>query len=554
MRTKKLIAIVLCLSFIFAIFAPAQASAAQECNCNETPIIYVRGRCALKTDKDLPSDDVNNPSLPYVSDEYVQEQLPELVKIYANCYFLGGKDFTPFRERLTEVFKEVYKDYALDNNGNVTNNSGPEPSDEWDRVYVPSVHQSPGPVDTPRKAKDEIYRYFFQYDCRLDPCATADNLYKYIQRVKEATGHSTVKIIARCLGTNILAAYLAEYGWSDIEDVIFYNAIMNGTAVTNSLFTGELYFDDDAVDFFANQNLEDTTVLTLIKQIITLANKTYGLGLTMDYINMTATDVAYFVVPDVMRVSYATTPGYWAMVSADRYFEARNFIFNSVSVKNEFAGLIAKLDNYHNTVSVRIPKMLKQMEADGVNVYFIGKYGYQLYPIMKDAAHQSDMIVTLTQQVPGTTCAPIGQTLSDSYIQNAEANGFGKYISPDKAIDSSTSMFPDTTWYIKNMEHNCFPHVIDMLIYKIMRYEGEKMTVWDNPDYPQYIIYEGEENNGDVLIPMTPEEQGQTLSEPGFFEVLFGFFKSLFKTVNELLTELQRQIMEKSQAGKTVQQ
>ena len=80
------------------------------------------------------------------------------------------------------------------------------------------------------------------------------------------------------------------------------------------------------------------------------------------------------------------------------------------------------------------------------------------------------------------------------------------------------------------------------------------MTVRDNPDYPQYIIYEGEENNGDTLIPMTPEEQGQTLREPGFFEVLIGFFKSLFKAMNELLTELQRRIIEKAQAGKTVQQ
>ncbi|MGN0572708.1 MAG: hypothetical protein ACI4IX_02095, partial [Acutalibacteraceae bacterium] len=550
MRIKKLIAIVLCLSLIFAIFAPAQVSAAEECNCNETPIIYVRGRCALIRDKDMPRDEVNNPDLPYVSDEYVQEQLPELVKIYANCYFLGGKDFTPFREKLTEVFKEIYKDYALDNNGNVTNNSGPNPADGWDRVYVPSVHESPGPVDTPRKAKDEVYRYFFQYDCRLDPCDTADNLYKYIQRVKESTGHSSVKIVARCLGTNILAAYLAEYGWSDIDDVIFYNAIMNGTAVTNSLFTGELYFDDDAVDFFANQNLEDTTVLTLIKQVITLANKTYGLGLTMDYINMTATDVAYFVIPDVMRVSYATTPGYWAMVSADRYIEARDYIFNGA--EEEFAGLIEKLDHYYETVSSKIPDMLAQMEKDGVNIYIIAKYGYQLYPIMKDAAYQSDMIVTTAQQALGTTCAPIGQTLSKSYIQNAEANGFGKYISPDGAIDSSTSMFPDTTWYIKNMEHNCFPHVADMLLYKILRPEGEKMTVWDDPDYPQYIIYEGEENNGDTLIPMTPEEQGQTIKEPGFFETLFGFIKSLFKTMNELLTELQRRIMENAQAGKTV--
>lgn len=90
---------------------------------------------------------------------------------------------------------------------------------------------------------------------------------------------------------------------------MLYNSICFGTEVNNSLFNGELYFDADAVDFFANQNLDDTLPYTLLKEVITLSNKLNGLDMTMDYFNKTGTKVAKYVIPDVMRVCYGTFPG-----------------------------------------------------------------------------------------------------------------------------------------------------------------------------------------------------------------------------------------------------
>lgn len=532
MKAKKLIAVLMSLLLVFTILAPVSAVAQDVCECDEVPIIYVRGRASIHVDKDGSWDESENPSLPYVPDGFVEEALKELVPLYTKCYLTD--DFEPFRIRFTEVMKELYKDYALDNNGELTNNSGLMSAEYWRNKTITDIHKANGTVDTPKKATDEIYKYFFQYDCRLDPCETADDLYDYIQTVKEVTGHQRIKILARCLGSNILSAYFAEYGWADVDDVIIYNPVMNGTAVTNSLFNGEIYLDADAVDFTATQELDDTTVFALLKEIITLSNKLNGLDMTMAYFNKTLTKVARLVIPDVMRVSYGTTPGYWSMVSADKYEEARDYIF--AGVEDEYAGLIAKLDNYHETVGSKIIDMYKQIEEDGVDVSFIAKYGYQLYPIMKDASAQSDKIVTTEQQAPGTTCAPIGSTLSDDYIESLKADGLDRYLSPDKQIDASTTLFPDTTWYIKNMEHNCFPYVVDELIYKIMRYDG-KMTVWDDPDFTQYIIYEGEENNGDTLTPMTEEIPGESLTQPGFFELIVSIFKNTVKLIGELIAK-----------------
>lgn len=536
MKIKKLLAFVMSFVVVFLAIAPVAANAQTVCECDEIPIIYVRGRAQLLQNKDLPMDNEGgtNTELPYIDSDALMEYAKEVVPIYAKGYI--EDDFEPFRKRITEIFAEIYDDYALDKNGNIDNTSGIPSHINWRNKNIHDHHKSAGQATTPEQAKNQLYQYFFQYDCRLDPCETADELYAYIQKVKEVTGHSKIKILARCLGTNILAAYFAEYGWDDVEDVLLYNAIMNGTAITNSLFNGELVFDPDAVDYFATQTLDDTTILTFIKQVITMANQTYGLDLTMDYFNMTAPKVARLVVPDVMRVSYATTPGYWSMVSPDRYESARDYIF--AGVEEEWAGLIAKLDNYHYNVANNINYMFRQMERDGVNVYNITKYGYQLYPIMEDAGHQSDTIVTAQQQAPGTTIAPVGETLDPFYITSRVLNGMGKYISPDKSIDSSTGMFRDTTWYVKNLDHNNFPWVVDELMYTILRYDmyndGEKMTVFSEERFPQYMVYEGEENQGDSLKPMTANNPGYTLQQPEFLDLV----KNLFATFIQLMKEL----------------
>ena len=540
MKIRKLLALLLSFVTVFMAVAPIAANAQTVCNCDEIPLIYVKGRATILQNKNLPMDNVGgtNTELPYLAEGKLEELLKEVVPVYAKGYF--EDDFEPFRKLITERFAEVYDDYALDKNGEIDNNSGLPVWYDWRNKNIVDVHKSGSVVSTPKQANSEIYKYFFQYDCRLDPCDTADELYAYIQKVKEVTGHSKIKILARCLGTNILSAYFAEYGWDDVEDVILYNAITNGTAITNSLFNGELYFEPDAVDYFATQTLSDTTIYTFIKQVITMANKTYGLDMTMDYFNMTATKVARLVIPDIMRVSYATTPGYWSMVSADRYESARDYIFDGV--EDEWAGLIEKIDNYHYNVAVNLDNMYRKMERDGVNVYNITKYGYQLYPIMEDAGYQSDTIVTVQQQAPGTTAAPVGHTLSREYIDVRTANWLDKYISPDKSIDASTGLFRDTTWYIKNIDHNNFPWVVDELLYTIVRYDmkhdGAKMTVFDDERYPQYLVYEGEENNGDSIRPMTEEDPGYTLKEPGFFDLLRDLIQSFITLMGELFDKI----------------
>ena len=530
MVLKKFLSVFLSLVIFAMIVAPMSAVASDSCNCDTEPIIYVRGRSPIYIDK----DDPNSYEIPSFSQDFIKKAAAELVPIYTKGYLTD--DFSEFKTLFTQYMAELCKDYALDNNGEVTNNSGQKACEYWRNVPLTDVHKPTNDTTTANGAHDELYKYFYQYDSRVDPCKTADDLHEYIQAVKQVTGHSRVKLLARCLGTVILSAYLAEYGWEDVDDVVLYNSICFGTEVNNSLFNGELYFDADGVDYFANQSLGDSLPLVLLKEIITLSNKLNGLDMTMDYFNKTGTKVAKYVIPDVMRVSYGTFPGYWAMVSPDRFEEARDYIF--AGVEDEYAGLIEKINHYHETVGSKLTTMYKQMEADGVNVSIVAKYGFQLYPIVYKADQQSDMLVTCKQQAPGTTTAPIGNKLSDEYISQAKANGTDKYISPDLAIDASTALFPDTTWYVQNLNHDCYPWALYPVIYKILRYSGEPLTVFSDESVPQYLIYEKDETGNETIRPMSDADKGDPIESPSLFTLIKNMILNVLKILIEQLGKL----------------
>lgn len=527
---KKFLAVFLSLVIFVMIIAPMSAMAEDTCKCDTVPIIYVRGRATILTDKDDPSSE----TLPYVPDGFVENALKELVPVYTKGYLTN--DFSEFKALFTKYMAEAYKDFALDNNGEIANNSGYKTADYWKNNPIYDIHKPSNDVTTPEGATNELYKYFYQYDCRLDPCSIADDLHEYIQAVKKVTGHSRVKLLGRCLGTIILSAYLAEYGWEDVDDVVLYNSICFGTEVNNSLFNGELYFDADGVDYFATQNLGDSLLFTLLKEIITLSNKLNGLDMTMDYFNKTGTRVAKYVIPDVMRVCYGTFPAYWAMVSADRFEEARDYIF--AGVEDEYAGLIQKINHYYETVGSKLTSMYKQMEADGVHVSIVAKYGFQLYPIVYNADLQSDMLTTCEQQAPGTTTAPIGKKLSDDYIAQAKANGTDKYISPDLSIDASTALFPDTTWYVQNLNHDCYPWALYPVIYRILRHGEQPLTVFSEKNLPQYLIYEKNEDNVETIKPMTEEDKGDPIESPNFFSLIKNIIVNIVKIIIEQLGKL----------------
>ncbi|MBQ8783780.1 MAG: hypothetical protein IJZ57_08435 [Clostridia bacterium] len=496
---KKVISVIMAVVILCVGLLPLSVSAATTCKCDNVPVIYVRGKTPILPDKSLPASKTNH-QIPYITGQELEDYITQLVPIYAICYLTGNYD--RFSYRLAEIFAEEYKDYALDNNGNITNNSGIAPEFQWSASSIKDNHKPSKTVTTYEQASAEIYKYYYIYDCRVDPFETADDLHKYIETVKKVTGHSTVKILARCYGTNVVSAYFVKYGWDDIEDVVLYNPVMNGTDKLDCIFAGEITMTQESIDYISENYVADTEEDRNLKLLINALNVSGG----FDFTNETASYVINFCSPEILRETYATCPGFWAMLSADVYEQSKEHIFTYY--EDEFAGLIEKIDNYHENVRLKLDEIYAQMKADGVDIYTIAKYGTQLLPIMEDPFVQSDDTVSVETQVPGTISAPLGTTFGEAYLEDAAVKGNSKYISPDKTIDASRVTFRDTTWYVKNLAHDNFPKCFDLFIYKLLRAKGT-FTVNSDKNYPQFMVYEN--NNGtETVKPLTAVDENDT--------------------------------------------
>ena len=158
----------------------------------------------------------------------------------------------------------------------------------------------------------------------------------------------------------------------------------------------------------------------------------------------------------------ATWPSYWTSVYEKDFDAALNLIFGEEGSEGReyFAGLIEKIE-YLRERFVK-PRELqgdenlyKKFEKDyGVEIAVIAGYGLVQAPITESNDLTGDCTVDLYSSSFGATAAGVFDTLSDEYIAEREALGYGEFISPDKKVDTSTCLFPDTTWIIKNKHHD----------------------------------------------------------------------------------------------------
>ena len=221
-------------------------------------------------------------------------------------------------------------------------------------------------------------------------------------------------------------------------------------------------------------------------RIYRIASSMYATDYIIGEVERAYRDIARTLYPRIVLAVYGTCPGFWTMVRDDYYEKAKQVVFEG---KAKYAKLIEKIDWYHYNVFQKFPQTLKKCKQQGMKVAVIAKYNIQLAPLFKDCMKQADNLVELETASYGATCADIKQLLPDSYINAQEKAGKGKYISPDLKVDASTCLFPDYTWFIKDLPHDVFPNSVNELIMKIF-HSKEQFTVDSDEQFSQYLQYE----------------------------------------------------------------
>lgn len=456
---KKILSLFLSVILLFSLSVPVFS--ASVCNCQEPPIIYVAALGSAKIIKDAGTENERILFRPDTGD---------VIKRFSPVIAAAGsliltKDYDAFGDVLIDCVNDVFGDLALDGNGNSKPNvtspeAVPESSDH-------GLHTS----------------YYFGYDFRLDPVENAEKLHKFIGEVKKLTNHSTVRFRASSMGGVVALSYMRLFGTSDIETIIFQCCPLLGTAVAGELFCGKVQIDKDALlrygegalpaldsDFFGG-------VLYALLEALNAAGVLNGLVNIADDLVLHLKDRVY---NECLIPIFSTLPGIWSFVPDEYYEEAKSFMKLDPTLQS---GLIKKLDFYHYEVQSKAKELFESAKRT-TNLYILAGYNMQRTPLVTAYMNTSDGTVDTTYASCGAVCAPLGEELRKDYVQARFSDK--NYISPDRMIDASTCLLPESTFFVKDMLH-CKCHDGHAALYRLMFSSKEQFTVFDYPEYPQFL-------------------------------------------------------------------
>lgn len=485
---KKVLAVFLCVAMTVPGLLTS-VSAADTCNCGNTPIVYMYGKQTIMLTREdgskvnpLARDDLDIGGM-------VKEVIPDITQSIAT----GNWD--AYCDKVYNMLAPIWKDVKVDGNGFPLNsNTGIEYSWSPDTV---SSHHSYG--------FDGGFLYLF--DWRLSPMDVADDMHEFIETVKKKTGHDKIVLVSRCMATSYEMAYLYKYerprNYSGIEKVVLFNPSTGGLNWLECAFSGKVVIDPDSAYRYIqgsvfDEKVNDESLVEFLKLMFNSLKETYGLNLACKLLQ----NKIYPAVKDklfarLIREFYGTAGGVLAMIR-ENFDECIDYIYPTEADKAEYAGVIAKAKDYHDNVTMHVADILKEIDALGKPVAIYGEYGGQQRPLSEDAPYCGDYSIALDDQTLGATTSKVDSTLSEKYIATAKSEGRDKYISPDKQVDASTCLFPDTTWFIKNANHT-YPGVIDYLMLGFIR--GYAPDVWSNSAYPQFLNFNPDAPVNEQLTP-----------------------------------------------------
>ncbi len=530
---KKLLALVLAFIMLFGFCVVAFANASVE-RSTSVPTVYVQGYGAwIRADaNDKNSEVIVGGEVPFLRDGVLGGMIDNIMTPLMNGITTG--DYTEYNDLVAGTLVEELGRFGLDENGEPSDGSGNYADrDNW----VTKRNWYGGKYD--------LYAYSLIYDWRVDPFVTAAELDAYIQKVKAATGSEKVNLVGRCLGGNIVLAYLSEYGYDDINSVNFYVTGMDGFELVGALFSGRVVVDSDALNNFLQSSLveDDDGLISFAKSFLSILNFIKGLNVPIDVIFSIYEQVYTEIIPRVLIESFGSMPAFWSMVGPEYYEDAMALNFPDEEAQTKYAKLIEKIERYHNEVSLRTEEIITDAVDAGVKVYYTAKYGSPNIPLSEEASYHGDSTVTVSSQTLGATSVLVGDTFSSKYLKNAEKNGTAKYISPDKCIDASTAILPDHTWFIKGSSHANMPICIDILMANVFEASGigessHYVTVDDLADYPQYMLVESDDIDAPIYILTEENADVGTFWDVNIFDDLSNFLSRLLNFLSQLLNQI----------------
>lgn len=509
---KILVSVILCLVFFFCTLIPAFASEPK------TAFIVVSGMNTFPLYKD--------------GEKVFPTQTKAIIKLAAKlalplAEFLKNSDYDKLGDALFPAAAEAFDDLACNPDGSskydITTDLFPLSAGNYPESFMNEVKDEGGVVRAGIEAFGAENTYFFNYDWRLDPLKHADELNDFIKNVKAETECDRVALAAFSMGGTVTCSYLYKYGSADIDSVALCSTAFQGTSCMGSMFSGNLSIDAYGLIRRAAQLTRNDFLDELI-MFLNEALEAYKINASIDgYINGILSNLNERMYKEFIIPVFGYMPGLWALVDDENYETAKGFMLDDADSE-----LIKTIDEYHYGVQARAYDILSSAQNDAT-VYIAAQYNMQGLPVSEiSTTSNNDFLIDAKYASGGAICAKLGETLPNGYAQ-AKADGHD-HLSADRQLDASTCMFPEQTWFIRDMAHVDYNvgEATDFIVW--LAGSEKQLTIHDSESYPQFMKYDSKSN---TLSPVTDK-----LLEPTVFSQIFAFLSKLAAISAELLLSI----------------
>ena len=385
-------------------------------------------------------------------------------------------------DAFADVIDESFGINACDLNGQVVTNvvteKFPYPYSKCSD-YEKSVINNNIPLDKYPTALPDDHIYYFEYNSMGNHIDIANELYDYIQMVRGQTGHDKVNLVPLSQGASVTSAML-EYRpevMDQLHKVIFVVPALKGSTLFGDVFTGRVSFlNTDYLynGFLSDMRLMDEKTARLVEII---------LRILPDEVISATLDKG---VRHLMENTMVRSTSMWALVPPEDYPAAAEKYLSSP----EMANIKAQTDRYYQA-QLHLENNIQQLLDRGVQVFDIAEYNYPLINIGERWNQMNaDFILTLDSTSMGAYSTNCGETLPDGYEQKNThcADETHNHISPDRVVDASAGLLPDTTFYFEGQRHDLTQHnsVILKLAMRLIA-DDEITDVYSSPEFPQFL-------------------------------------------------------------------
>ena len=488
---KKIMCLIISLIMALSLCMPAFASEDVKC-----PHVYVPGFASstIYTDKDNPTESIMN----FEKEELISFVSAELAPAF--IVYAADKDADKLAATVSSGLNELFADWFNNPDGTAKGNAG-----------VVLRYPSKSEIDA-------AGRLSFRYDWRADPFEVAAQLNDYINYVIENGKYDKVALSSHSMGSVIITTYLSVYGSDKITGIVFDSPTIDGityigellncrTVVTTASLTA-------AMKTLMSEN-EYEEIVSSFLDIFEMAGMTESVSDFLD-------GALEKIYPTLCKETLIPLFGYWlpiwAMVPESQVEESIEFIFDGICKDQDLSVLRSKVEAYNSLVRENRYQTLTDFDKKG-RFAVISRYGYSNLPITDSWSLLGDSVVETKSSSLGAVTAPVGECLSDEYLEGKDM----KYISPDKTVDASTCLFPEKTWFIKNFTHSDASSALP-LHSKLLFAQTE--ATCDNFELPRFTAFDGADES-------FPEDESAPVKNEKLtpFKILFNFLKALFNTI-----------------------